>query len=76
MDSINLKLTSWPNPVQNRISSVTVAQFTAGDEENNPKTPDAPTKEDLVAEIEMNQAFDAPAARIKLMNLITELSQN
>ena len=52
------------------------ALFTAEDEENNPKTPDAPSKEDLLREIEENPAFDAPAARIKLMNLITELSHD
>ena len=50
--------------------------FTAGDEENNPKTPDAPSKEDLVREIEENPVFNAVAARIKLKDLITELSQN
>merc|ERR1712117_900683 len=48
----------------------------AGDEENNPKISDTPSKADLVREIEENPVLNALEARIKLMNFITDLSLN
>ena len=50
--------------------------ISAGDEENDPKISDAPSKADLVREIEENPALNALEARIKLMNFITDLSLN